>query len=707
MDSQLIAWQELASQLQAAKSLKAKRQILEQLPAVTQFLDRRPQLSHYIQQAPLQHAMGLLQLIAIGQTAVFGSDTDLKNKHASLKQLAEQLALVDRFYCDIGGIVGYHTTVCSLLAGKASSTGVEAASHCLPPPVVDMRDDRIALAHAVRAGLEALPRMAEIYVVGGAAERLAWCDAPGGEKQPAARLPFMGRSLLEGLVRDLQAREYLFYKLYGRQETVPLALMTSYEKNNHSQIHALCAENGWYGRPSEDWLFFSQPLVPLIGVDGLWCVEDAYQLVWRPGGHGILWKLAAEEEILDQLKQRGCQHLLVRQINNPLGDTDGGLLALAGVGKQSDRGFGFLACPRLPGTQEGVDVLVQFPADKGVRYAITNLEYTALQRAGVEEQLAAGEFPANTNLLYADIDTIEHALAVNPLPGMLVNAKSVACGQVAGRLETTMQNIADSIVSEVYAAKTPVEQLQLPSYIVYRERLKTIAVAKKAYQKGQPLEETPEGAYYAVLQNYADMLQNYCHVDMPSVGSEEAYQKNQWGFIAYLHPALGPVFEIVAQKIQGGRIAPGSELELEIAEVSLRDLSLEGSLSIVAGDVLGEKNKEGVIRYSEKNGKCALHNVSVRNAGVNRKDNCIPWRKQYQRKAAVRIILHGDAEFYANGVTFIGDHTFEVPAGHRMRVKQQGDNLEVDLQPIQTASWWWEYSYVTDNSILLSKAAYV
>jgi hypothetical protein len=37
------------------------------------------------------------------------------------------------------------------------------------------------------------------------------------EPLPTAMLPYCGRTMMEGLVRDLQAREYLFYRLTGQQ----------------------------------------------------------------------------------------------------------------------------------------------------------------------------------------------------------------------------------------------------------------------------------------------------------------------------------------------------------------------------------------------------------------------------------------------------------------------------------------------------------
>lgn len=46
--------------------------------------------------------------------------------------------------------------------------------------------------------------MGEIYPLGGAADRLGLVDPETGECLPAAMLSYCGRTLLEGLIRDLQ-----------------------------------------------------------------------------------------------------------------------------------------------------------------------------------------------------------------------------------------------------------------------------------------------------------------------------------------------------------------------------------------------------------------------------------------------------------------------------------------------------------------------
>ena len=44
----------------------------------------------------------------------------------------------------------------------------------------------------------------------------------------------------------------------------------------------------------------------------------------------------------------------------------------------------------------------------------------------------------------------------------------------------------------------------------------------------------------------------------------EEYLARGPGFLFLFHPALGPLWDVIAQKVRGGRLAPGAELVLEV-----------------------------------------------------------------------------------------------------------------------------------------------
>ena len=50
----------------------------------------------------------------------------------------------------------------------------------------------------------------------------------------------------------------------------------------------------------------------------------------------------------------------------------------------------------------------------------------------------------------------------------------------------------------------------------------------------------------------------------------EEYLERGPGFVFLHHPALGPLWEVIGQKLRGGRLAHGAEVVLEVAEAQAR-----------------------------------------------------------------------------------------------------------------------------------------
>ncbi len=657
---------------------------------VVDYLRSHSEFSLFLNSLDTESRVCLLQVIALGQAeALFGDLRQTLSDRQGFENMIRILKYANHFYAPLGGLVGYHYTLNQKLTPHSESS---RTFH--KPPLYNGEVSQ----EMYRWGIEALPYLAEIYVLGGAADRLNFTDPKTGEHLPAGFLPFMGKSLLEGLLLDLQAKEYLYFKLYGKQLETPVVMMTSLSFCNHDLIQDFCAERKWFGRSPHLFKMVAQPLVPMISSEGDWCVEKPLQPCLRPGGHGALWKLAIEEGVFDWLQQQKRDCLLIRQINNPLSGIDGGLLAFVGIGWKQKKSFGFTSCERKKGAAEGVNVLVAEKEGDQTRYAITNVEYTNLPPELSTEGPEWKNYPANTNILFANIQAMQIVFPKNPLPGLVVNMKTHLHGKhgdvLAGRVESLMQNIADVVYSEPLPENQSPEASQLPSFVFYNDRGKTISTTKREF-KGDELSETPPGAYYDILLAYYDLFNNHCKMEIPQVGITKDYLENRWGFLAYLHPALGPLFDIISQKIQAGKIGLGSTIELEIAELHLLNLDLKGSLKIIS---------EKPIDYQNKNGRCSLRNVTVENRGIN-KDKCIPWKKEINYQECLEIILEGNGELFAKDITLKGNLKYVVPDGHRMTLSQEGEEIHANLQKISTPSWWWHYAYDSDSTIKLNKMA--
>uniref|UniRef100_A0A2N9IX15 UGP3-like C-terminal hexapeptide repeats domain-containing protein n=1 Tax=Fagus sylvatica TaxID=28930 RepID=A0A2N9IX15_FAGSY len=613
----------------------------------------------------------------LGNETRFG----LKNEEiGEFEKLLKTLGEIEQFYDCIGGIIGYQITVLELLAQATCERKTTNCSHHInklmecefteihAPRGVDLLQNTEYASQAAMWGIEGLPELGEIYPLGGAADRLGLVDPDTGECLPAAMLPYCGRTLLEGLIRDLQAREFLYFKMYGKQCITPVAIMTSSAKKNHERITSLCERLGWFGRGRSSFQLFEQPLVPSVSAeDGQWVVSKSFTPVCKPGGHGVIWKLAYDKGIFKWFYDHGRKGATVRQVSNVVAATDSTLLALAGIGLHHGKKLGFASCERKLGATEGINVLIEKKALDGKwAYGLSCIEYTEFDKFGI------------TN----------GPLSPKSVPG--------------GRLECTMQNIADNFFNTSSSrCYNRVEADEMDTFIVYNERRRVTSSAKrKRTLADKSLHQTPDGSLLDILRNVHDLLSE-CDIRLPVIKGNDEYVDSGPPFLVLLHPALGPLWEVTRQKFHGGSISMGSELQLEVAEFLWRNVQLDGSLIIVAENVMGsmriDENGEPILQYGQRCGRCKLQNVKVLNNGINwNSGNNIYWKHDVQRFEAFKVILHGNAEFEATDVVLQGNHVYEVPNGYKLKITPGKSGLSVQLDPIEqnmmdSGSWSWNY----------------
>lgn len=601
-----------------------------------------------------EQASVISQMVEIGQAErVFDGFED----EANFRGLLDKLVLVDRFYREIGGICGYQNRILDLVKGVKEERFCDALFHS--PTFLDISKEVKEVEQAVKWGLEAMPEMSEIYPLGGAADRLHLVDEKTGKELPAAKLAFAGRPLLEHLIRDLEAREHLYYQIFGKTIVTPIAIMTSHEKNNHAEVVEICEQFRYFGRPKDSIRFFTQPLVPTVNAVGDWCMAGPLKPVLKPGGHGAIWKLARDVGIFEWLENLGKKKCLIRQINNPIAGLDYGLLAFTGIGWKKEMIFGFASAPRLLKAAEGVNVLIE----QGSEIVLSNIEYCDFTKFGIQDApMKEGEpysrFSSNTNILFGDLKAISQAVDRCPFPGLLINMKKGTFTCESGekkeeemaRLESTMQNIAD-----VFVEKKGKELKTEKTFVTYNVRHKTISTAKKAYIPGKSLQETPENCFYDLLFAHRELL-SICGFQLPPARTLEEYIEQGPEFLFLYHPALGPLYKSIREKLKNGRLHIGSEWILEAGNnVLIKNLDLNGSLQIAAEQPASHKG-------------CILENVSIENRGVDWSRSRPFWKVKNDRRETVKIILKGQSEFIARNTHFKGNHLFIVEDGERLEI---------------------------------------
>jgi hypothetical protein len=682
---------ELHSRLQKTASVQEKIGILDAEPAVVAMMSGPSPLRILISGLMPESELAMKELLAIGQLERIIGKAPLAAE--PLRELIDTLLSVDSFYRELGGIVGYHEKLLSLLQAP-SKEPIACSYHS--PAFQDISHPTASVMEMIGWGIDALPELAEIYPLGGAADRLHLVDEKTGSELPAAKLEFAGRSLFAGLILDLAARESLYFKIYGKQIVTPIAIMTSLEKDNHRHVLEIAEEHRWFGRPKETIRLFTQPLVPVVNQTGEWCLTSPCKLLLKPGGHGAIWKLARDVGIFTWLDALKRSKALIRQINNPIAGLDYGLLAFMGIGWKKNMKFGFASCPRLLEAAEGVNVLIERSEGGRSTIVLTNVEYCDFKKFGIEDRpLREGEpfsrFSSNTNILFADLDAVKEAVDQCPFPGLLINMKTGISVDERGekreepmaRLESTMQNIADVFIEEKGDSSAT-----RGTFVTYNHRHKTISTAKKAYAEGRSLQETPENCFYELLMAARELLEKECGYRLPSPRTLAEYLRDGPELVFLYHPALGPLYSIIRQKIQQGRIAVGSEMQLQISEVFLSGLDLDGSLRISAEQVMGHLDEKWHLRYSEQVGRCSLINVVVRNRGVAWGQSTPFWKGRFVRLEGLEIVLKGRSEFVAKGVSFEGAHRFEVEESTRLIVEQHEGKLVLKKEQLEAGPFW-------------------
>lgn len=747
--------------LNAGSDLGAKERALASDPCVKQFMEDNGPVARVLRNIDSEDAYLVKSLVAAGQKQVLTSNVaseDPLHVANALRPLCDTLRQVETFYDMLGGVVGYQfaalelihqayggpfaTTSKDLDKSEKSETSEKSSTRDVSqqefqmhvPPGPDLREGGGEYARlAASWGLEELPNMAEIYPLGGAGDRLGLTDEKTGESLPAALLNYNGRTLLEGLLRDLQAREWLYYKVFGRQITTPVAIMTSAAKGNHGRISNLIESNDFFGRGESGFRLFEQPLVPVVTVKGgKWVTDDTSKemsFALKPGGHGAIWKLMSDQGVFTWLGAKNKSGAVVRQITNPMAGTDTTIFALSGVGARGKKAMGFASCERHLGAAEGVNVLTERgPDDQGrYSYGVSNVEYTVLQNHGisddpVEPGSKEARFPANTNVLYIGLEQVKTALEKSPrgaFPGMLVNLSKPVTkdGVKGGRLETSMQNIADALegFSEPGKKLNEKEWEDLPTFVLYSSRRRITSSAKKKRDVTQPpsvknLAQTPDGSFLDLLRNAADLLDR-CHIKHPNPegGDVHAYLQSGPGFIFHALPALGPLWDVTSQKIKNGVLHDRTEVRLEVAEMQWNDVEVEGSLLVSASEALGgsrpvtqksnSQNKSSSLTVFDdtKCGRVRLRDVVVTNKGVDwAAQGTQTWSATLTRHESCSIIVEGDSEFCAKGVALDGDVKYVVPPGTRLELRPGPDGPNdvaerwTDLTE-SAPSWQWKY----------------
>lgn len=219
-------------------------------------------------------------------------------------RLTEQLSLVD--YAQLKALVG------GAMAEEAAESPADKARRAVPPSQIvrlpKTPEDRAEWQRAEDKGNELLAqgKVGAILVAGGQGTRLGFPHPKG--MFPIG--PVSGHSLFQILAEQLLARS----KVAG--VGIPYYIMTS--DATHAETVDFFRQHDHFGLAAEDVHFFKQGNMPAVdAATGRLLLAGKSELCLSPNGHGGLLYALRDAGLIEDMKQRGIEHLHYHQVDNP------------------------------------------------------------------------------------------------------------------------------------------------------------------------------------------------------------------------------------------------------------------------------------------------------------------------------------------------------------------------------------------------------
>lgn len=184
--------------------------------------------------------------------------------------------------------------------------GFEPAPSYGIEPRTDAQRKRYADALELGSELISAGQVAAFVVAGGQGTRLGF-DGPKGN-YPIS--PVENKTLFQIFAETVAAvsRRY--------NAVCPWYIMTS--PLNHTETVESFESNDFYGLSRDDVLIFQQGTLPNFGFDGRILMADKASIARSPDGHGGCIRALARSGALQDMKDRGVEHLSYWQVDNPL-----------------------------------------------------------------------------------------------------------------------------------------------------------------------------------------------------------------------------------------------------------------------------------------------------------------------------------------------------------------------------------------------------
>ena len=180
-----------------------------------------------------------------------------------------------------------------------------------PPPIypampTPQHEDHYRTATQVGVAAIRSGKVAAFTVAGGQGTRLGF-DGPKGVFRIS---PIRNASLFQIFAESLLG-------VQRRYERLPRwYIMTS--PSNHDETLRAFEENGYFGLPESEVIFFPQGQMPAFLPDGRVALAEKHRVALGPDGHGGSLQALAKSGALEDMRACGIEHISYFQVDNPL-----------------------------------------------------------------------------------------------------------------------------------------------------------------------------------------------------------------------------------------------------------------------------------------------------------------------------------------------------------------------------------------------------
>ncbi len=176
----------------------------------------------------------------------------------------------------------------------------------IPLPSSKEEKKRAEQARQLGEKLIAAGKVAVLLVAGGQGTRLGF-NGPKGMFKVG---PLSGKSLFQLHAEKIKALT-IKYKV-----NLPWFIMTSQE--NFDQTQRFFEQANFFGLSATDVILFPQKMIPALDENGKFLLDQKDHIFCNPNGHGGVLQALRENFCLQEMQQRGIEHIFYFQVDNVL-----------------------------------------------------------------------------------------------------------------------------------------------------------------------------------------------------------------------------------------------------------------------------------------------------------------------------------------------------------------------------------------------------